>query len=173
MTLDEIVQKIYEERYVDPEHPEIATYMRDGMIREVVQRAFQLTIGDLPVDVVVRIVAAHRARHNITVMRDVSALTDEPAGPTKSSPRLDAVLALLPKLTRVRLSNAIHYAGVFTLTALCANKRVTMKRWKNVGKKCLDDLEQTLATFGHALAETTVRSEENGVTHPEKTGDPA
>ena len=155
MTLDEIVQKIYEERYVDPERPELAAYMRDGMIREVVQRTLQLTIGDLPVDVVVRLVAAHRARHNINAMRDVSALTDEPAGRAQSSPRLDAVLAQLPKLIRVRLANAIHYAGVFTLAALCATKRVTMRRWKNVGKKCLDDLEQTLATCGLALADAT------------------
>lgn len=42
MTVDEIVQKIYEERYQDPKHPEIATYMRDVMIREVVQRALEL-----------------------------------------------------------------------------------------------------------------------------------
>ncbi len=35
MTIDEIVQTIYEERYVDPKSPETAAYMRDGMIRNV------------------------------------------------------------------------------------------------------------------------------------------
>ncbi len=46
MTVDEIAQKIFEERYADPKHPEIAMYLRDGMVREVVQRALELAIGD-------------------------------------------------------------------------------------------------------------------------------
>lgn len=52
MTIDEIVQKIYEERYQDPKDPEVAAYMRDGMIREVVQRALELATGSLAVDFV-------------------------------------------------------------------------------------------------------------------------
>ena len=45
MTIDEIVQKIYEERYQAPKHPEIAEMLRDGMVREIVQRALELFSG--------------------------------------------------------------------------------------------------------------------------------
>jgi hypothetical protein len=58
VTIDEIVQKIYEERYQGPKDPEIATYMRDVMIREVVVRALELATGSLAID----LVAARRDR---------------------------------------------------------------------------------------------------------------
>jgi hypothetical protein len=46
MTIDEIVQRIYEERYQEPKDPETAAYMRDGMIREVVMRTLELATND-------------------------------------------------------------------------------------------------------------------------------
>jgi hypothetical protein len=52
MTLDEIVQKIYAERYQDPGNAELATYMRDTMIREVAQRALDLATGGLAIELV-------------------------------------------------------------------------------------------------------------------------
>lgn len=71
MTIDQIVQKIYEERYQDPKDPELGTYMRDGMIREVVQRALALTIGGLATDLV-----AARRDLNATYERVASWLRD-------------------------------------------------------------------------------------------------
>jgi len=71
------------------------------------------------------------------------------------SPRLDAVLAFLPKYAgcRVRGANALFNAKIFTLTELCQKKRGELKRWKNFGQKSLADLESTLARFGLALAD--------------------
>jgi len=43
MTVDQIVQTIYEERYQEPKDAETATYMRDVMIREVVERTLELS----------------------------------------------------------------------------------------------------------------------------------
>lgn len=65
MTIDEIIQKIYEERYVDPKDPEIASYMRDKMIREVVQRTLELAIGGIAIDLVA-------ARRSWTAANDVA-----------------------------------------------------------------------------------------------------
>lgn len=61
--IDAIAQKIYEERYQDPKHPEIAMYLRDGMVREVVQRTLELLIGNLPTEVLVELIAAREARN--------------------------------------------------------------------------------------------------------------
>jgi hypothetical protein len=47
MTIDEIVQKIYEERYQEPSHPEIAEMLRDGMVREIVERTLELSDAEL------------------------------------------------------------------------------------------------------------------------------
>ena len=67
MTLDEIVQTIYAERYQDPKHAELATYMRDVMIRQVVERALELSIGSLAID----LAAARHARN--TAYRTVTS----------------------------------------------------------------------------------------------------
>ena len=88
----------------------------------------------------------------------LSDLSDEPPGGSDKygfSPRLDAVLTFLPKYpgVRVRVANALCNADIFSLTALCAQKRAELKRWKNFGKKSIVDLEHTLAQFGLALAD--------------------
>lgn len=70
------------------------------------------------------------------------------------SQRLDAVLRRLPKFTRVRFSNALCNNNVWTLAQLCAKKRADLRRWKDVGKQSITDIEQTLAQFGLALADT-------------------
>ncbi len=86
-------------------------------------------------------------------MKSVLTLADEPAGPYKSSPRLDAILSQLPKYSRAHVSNMLCNANVFTLADLCAKKRGDLLSYKNFGKKSLRDLEQTLATFGASLAD--------------------
>lgn len=66
MNLDEVVQKIYEERYDDPKHPETAMYLRDGMIREIAQRALELATGSLALDLVA-------ARHKRNTAHEIFA----------------------------------------------------------------------------------------------------
>ena len=85
----------------------------------------------------------------------LSELPDDPPGNNAFSPRLDALLAFLPKYPgcHVRVANALYNAKIFTLAALCQKKRAELKRWKNFGKKSLGDLEITLAQFGLALAD--------------------
>ncbi len=77
MTVDEIVQKIYEERYVDPKHPEITAFMRDGMIREVVQRALELEMQALENE------AKRETRRlgTCVAFRECAACADKPGAP--------------------------------------------------------------------------------------------
>lgn len=93
---------------------------------------------------------------------DLSSLSDEarPA-PYKytaiqhdSSPRLAMVLAQLPSTNRSRVTRALHSNGVFTLEDLCGKRRPDLRRWNNLGKKCITDLETALAGFNLTLAET-------------------
>ena len=85
----------------------------------------------------------------------LSDLSDVSPGEFANSPRLNAVLTFLPKYpgVRVRVANALCNAGIFSLTALCEQKRAELKRWKNFGKKSLVDLESTLAQFGLTFAD--------------------
>lgn len=85
----------------------------------------------------------------------LSELSDVSSDKHDFSPRLDAVLAFLPKSPgcRVRVANGLYNAGIFTLADLCEKRRVELKRWKNFGKKSLGDLESTLAQFSLALAD--------------------
>ena len=48
MTIDKIIQKIYEERYQDPKSEAITAYMRDVIVREIVQRTLELVTEDQP-----------------------------------------------------------------------------------------------------------------------------
>src|ERR1700751_705701 len=91
------------------------------------------------------------------------ALVDTPAHPHEPSPRLAAILGRLSKYTRGRLDIAVRYNGVFTLADLCARKRSDLRLWKNVGKKCVRDLEATLTMFGFPLADAP---QETGVKAP-------
>lgn len=71
-----------------------------------------------------------------------------------SSPRLAMVLSQLPSTNRSRITRALHSNGVFTLTDLCDKRRTDLRRWNNLGKKCIADLETVLASFNLTLAET-------------------
>jgi hypothetical protein len=93
---------------------------------------------------------------------DLSSLSDEarPA-PFKymaiqhdSSPRLAMVLSQLPSTNRSRVTRALHSNGVFTLNDLCDKRRTDLRRWNNLGKKCINDLEMVLASFNLTLMET-------------------
>src|SRR6185295_8691734 len=68
--------------------------------------------------------------------------------PLDRSPRLCAVLERLPKSTRTRVT---YYLQVQTLAGLCACTRSDLARWKNVGKKAINDLAGALGTFGLAF----------------------
>jgi len=69
------------------------------------------------------------------------------------SPRLGAVLRQHPKSSRSRLVYALLNNDVYTLSRLCAMTWADVRRWENVGARCLNDLEQTLAAFGLALTD--------------------
>jgi len=64
LTIDEVARKIYEERYVAPRDPALASILRDTMVREIVQRTIALTLGDLPPDLVGRLIDARRTRNS-------------------------------------------------------------------------------------------------------------
>lgn len=47
MTLDEIIEKIYKERYAEPRDQATAVYISDVMVREIVERMVDLLADDL------------------------------------------------------------------------------------------------------------------------------
>ena len=73
--------------------------------------------------------------------------------PNGMSPRLDAVIAQLPKYQRSRMAYGLYSEGVRTLTDLCATKRARLQRLKNVGKRSITNLENTLTMLGLSLAD--------------------
>jgi hypothetical protein len=96
----------------------------------------------------------------------LSDLCDEPTrrprkyDPTKEeidfSTRLAAILTRLPNTSRIRLANALYNKRIYTLKELCALKLADMRKWKNVGKKSIADLVNTLTAFGLALDDEIV-----------------
>lgn len=72
MTVDEIVQKIYEDRYQASKDLEVALYMRNNIIGEIVQRALELAIGSLAADLVDARRDRNVAREAVTVWLDAS-----------------------------------------------------------------------------------------------------
>jgi hypothetical protein len=81
------------------------------------------------------------------VIEDISLLRilmDAVPSGEEFSPRLAEVLSRLPKYSRGRSG----YLQVTTLSALLALKRSDLARWKNIGKKFINDLAGALAIFG-------------------------
>ena len=76
--------------------------------------------------------------------------------PSGMSPRLDAVIAQLPKYQRTRMAGALYSDGVRTLADLCATKRSRLQIYKNVGKRSIATLEDALALLGLALADRSL-----------------
>jgi hypothetical protein len=88
----------------------------------------------------------------VSTLPDLSALSDVPELPDGFSDKLAAVVACLPKTTRVRIANALYNAHVSTLAGLCQKKKSDMRRWKNMGHKMIGDVEVVLEGFGLSLA---------------------
>jgi len=94
-------------------------------------------------------------------MIDLSELPDDPEAKlvrssrsvyaARRSPRLATVLSKLPKQNRVRIMNTLDNEQILTLQDLCAKKLADMWRWKNFGKRSIEDLVRTLALFGLSI----------------------
>lgn len=88
-------------------------------------------------------------------MNTINTLSDQAdaSRPLHMSPRLDAVIEQLPKYQRTRMAYGLYNEGIRTLTGLCATKRARLQRLKNVGKRSITNLEDTLAMLGLSLAD--------------------
>lgn len=105
---------------------------------------------------------------------DIAALSDQTdeSRPSGMSPRLDAVIAQLPKYQRSRLAFALYSMGVRTLTDLCATNRARLRTLKNLGKQSIANLEITLAALGLTLADPCMPSTTKTQTTAQRVANP-
>ena len=101
-------------------------------------------------------VKTDRQQHRTAGIDTLSDLIDESRS-SGLSPRLDAVIELLPKYQRARVSYSLYAAGIRTLAELCTTKRARLQRLKNIGDRSITSLEHTLTSLGLSLAEHPVK----------------
>lgn len=94
---------------------------------------------------------------------DIHALSDvvDESLPSGMSPRLDAILARLPRYQRSRMTYGLYGAGIRTLHDLCSTRRSRLHRMKNVGKRSITNLEGVLALLGLSLGDPMKPSTKN------------
>jgi len=79
-----------------------------------------------------------------------SELSDVP-GQQGTSPRLEAVLALLPRFYGTRAYCALLNANICTVDKLCTTAPRDLARVKNLGAKSIAEIGAALSTFGFRL----------------------